>query len=109
MPTTFTRPHEGYDELEIHKLMVLSTAHITQEDDALLMEQDKSAEEIGVYADAIDHGYLITLGIVNVGVTDNVRTQSLIPIVTKAVAMGAKYIRLDPDGPIIEGLQRYNW
>lgn len=98
--------------LEIHKLMVLSTAHITKDADAHmtdLMGED-SAREVanGAVVDKLPYGWLITIG--SEDPDDGVEYYpSLVDCVRYARKYGCPLLRLDSDGPKMKDLPTYNW
>lgn len=118
--------------LEIMKVLVLSTSHITQQDAKILSKRAGAEPQLlfikgrsvtvrkGVRAAEDEYGYFIYAG--NYEVTDNneayyerVRdakiSESLIKVLKLAVKNKCQYVRLDRDVAVVkdEGLDTHDW
>jgi hypothetical protein len=108
--------------LEIMKVLVLSTAHITEQDNELLLlhagEPFSKVKTIRVAAD--EYGFFIYAG--NYEVPDNNEahysrlrefnvSESLIKVLKLAVKNKCQYVRLDRDVAVVkdEGLDTHDW
>lgn len=95
---------------EIHKLMVLSTAHITKAcNDALGMldREDGPGPGPGCYLDHYLYGFHLTLS----AEPDEAEwiDPSLEEVVAYARKHGCTHLRLDRDGPTMNDLPQYEW
>lgn len=101
--------------LEIYQTWVLSTAHITKADDAVLRRvthrQNKESEFI---AYSFEYGYRIFIQEddfeeaqgqwARSGLSDACRK-----LFNRAHKMGVRYVEFDCDGPVEEGLDTHEW
>lgn len=99
------------DGPEIHKLMVLSAAHITEQLDKefhSLMGED-SAREVasGAYLEQTSFGWLIILNEQEDG--DSVFDMNASAVCAYARKHGCTHLRLDRDGPKMKDLPTYEW
>lgn len=121
-PTTFPEVRSDMDRLseagqmlgrEIHKLIVLSTAHISKECNDLLEEltaEDSRSAGPGCHSDKYPFGFHITLTPIEEMDPDE---QWIDPSLEGAVAyarkLGCTHLRLDCDGPRMKDLPTYEW
>ncbi len=112
-PTSEAEVDQGH-EIEIQRVLVLSTAHLT-EDTARRFDHDDDDDDRNPAAspalvfDAIDCGYLIWI---NSDPTAEER-ESIPAELIAAMALGRKYeatyLRFDCDGPVINALPVHEW
>jgi hypothetical protein len=92
-------------KLDIQKTLVVSTAHITEQDNELLEN-----EAIVCYSN--EYFYLIPL---NQSSTDSVPGDNFSPAFKKLFEFaknheeGFSYLKLDRDGDILEGFDTFDW
>lgn len=85
------------NKYEVHKILVISTAHITEETASYI-------EDAGVLTD--EYGHVLwtnTLGNLSKHAKD------LAGIYSLAKSLDCKLVNIDRDGPVYEGLEVYDW
>lgn len=95
--------------LEIHHLLVVSTAHLTIEGSVKLdsATAEKRHAGRGVFVDKYEYGYHLALADDDPGeewIDDGVRD-----IVRFARANGCTHVRIDTDGPVVPLLPTYQY
>ena len=93
---------------EIERTLVLSTTHITREDDALLEREDLVNTTYDPYEFGVrvfisnDPAYRLAtrLGGFSVAFQD---------LIELAHAKGCSWLRLDSDGPVMDNLKTFDW
>ena len=92
---------------EIHRMMVLSTAHITSRTNKMLFTDliNDAGDDIAV--DAYEHGWHIVL--MNEMSDASYLTPSLKACVRYARSHNCTHLRIDQDGPVLNHLPAYNW
>lgn len=86
-------------ELEITKMLTISTAHITEETNRLLCDGEVEAAYY-----ALDGGWLV----LSYGPDDSV-PKDLEACLALAEENGCEWLRLDRDGQIVDGLEVFDW
>lgn len=93
---------------EMEQIWVLSTAHITESDNMLLLHGTAGDPATFPCYDSLPDGYLIhvtrPMSLCSAGFSSSFNM-----LYRTAWNRGIRYIRLDPDGPTREGLQKYDW
>lgn len=102
-------------DLEIHKTLVLSTAHMTYQDSQLLSFARHCAgpnvdKDVPVSYELEQWGWLVYT---NPKFTTEKQLKKFSPGFAKAIKLARKndclYIRFDSDGPEIDELETYDW
>ena len=93
-------------KLEIARVLIVSTAHIRPQDQALLEEQEQSASALIVYSKA-EYGWLILCD--KRPLDKHVLSAELIALIRLARAQGCTWLMLDRDGPIYPQLATFDW
>lgn len=94
-------------ELEIHRLLVLSLSHLTPRAAKLLIHRTRESRSLGrgIHCDKFVYGFHLILA------EDDPEEEWLDPsirdIVTFAREHNCTHVRMDDDGPEVEGLQIY--
>ena len=102
--------------LEIEKSLVVSTAHITKEDDELLTQETKeeNIHDQLLYPQAVDYGYYIsTIEELEPKMCDLLLetgySPALLSLLRLAHEIGCQYLRLDRDGEIYDEFPQFDW
>jgi hypothetical protein len=97
-------------ELEIDKILTLSTGHVTNKD-AVLLEEDK-----GTVAYKDDYGFILYILEGNDGLNSTMDiyqaegfSMAMEACILFAHGKGCKFLRLDSDGPTVDFLPNFNW
>ncbi|MBW2648415.1 MAG: hypothetical protein JRC53_01135 [Deltaproteobacteria bacterium] len=102
-------------ELEVNRELVVSTGHITSEENDLLSIACND-DRFGILIDEYEEGYRIWTGTPNEHI-DNFPTEDGKPnglanvklLVILARATDCKWLVLDRDGPTIDGFKQFDW
>jgi hypothetical protein len=89
-------------ELEIDKILTLSTAHISEETNRILTE-DPDRFVFSVRAN--EYGYFLSTAAVG----QQTNPEDIQAIMAFAVSHGCSYVNLDRDGSVVPGLKEYDW
>lgn len=105
--------------LEITKILTISTAHLSERDDRLL--QANNDPEVGSWfqmsyqgdTDLVGYMVHVTCDDIEEEYKVRLREEGWSPAIA-AIQQFAKdhdcdYVRLDPDGPTVDGLETYEW
>lgn len=97
---------------EIHKMLVLSTAHIT-EAMAGYLEQGTGPDDLVAFEKS-DHGWFVVVSDADFPVDNedddwNIAVHEFNGLLTYARARGCTWIMLDQDGPVVDGLKTWEW
>lgn len=93
--------------LEIQKMIILSTAHITEQTAKLLdKEPEENSMTISVYKKS-EYGWF--LPIENISYDTAAVPEDLKKVIAFAKDHGCSWLCLDCDGPILEYLDTYKW
>ncbi len=94
-------------KIEIQKKLIASTAHITKgENDWLKSIADgKVLEDIAIRD--FEYGFDIYIGSENPGV--KAKSDHLHTLIMMAYAADCRWLTLDCDGPVIPGLETFDW
>lgn len=89
---------------EILKALVVSTAHITKED-----QQRLEVGDFPVSMAADDYGYWLWAKVSVLDIYNYGFSKHLVKLLTFAVDQGCDYLRLDCDGPDYDHLETFEW
>lgn len=99
-------------DIEIEKTLVVSTGHITEEDmEKLDGEADDDSHE-SLLARVYEEGIIVFVGTeedMAKRAEDRGFGEGLQKVLVLARNKGCHYLRLDCDGPILEGYKTYDW
>jgi len=90
--------------LEIIKILVISTCHISKQDSGVLTQQSNP-----LLADSFYYGWYVFIPDEGEDEEHLKLVPSLRPVFELARKNDCKYIRLDQDGDEVEELPRYDW
>jgi len=91
--------------IEEHKLAVISTAHMSQEDSKLL-----DSECTAFAYDSLAYGYLISLSDENVrAILVSATSSTFRGTVHTLFQLGYSYLLFDADGPVVDNLPKKLW
>jgi hypothetical protein len=104
---------------EIDKVLVVSTAHIRAQDDALLHNASTDVLSTSLVVHNLDPGYLV-YGIdlnyqeegnktMEAELREEGFSEELLHLLQAAYTNGCDYLRLDPDGTVYDDIRRFEW
>ena len=96
---------------EVQKALVLSTTHLTKEQNDLLTQQGAKygGSELGIAVDSLAYGYLVYI---SSEFRDNVRERvpdNIHRAMVLARSFDCDLLRYDADGPIADELPTWEW
>jgi len=98
---------------ETYKLLDISTAHITREDDIFLKLEARTPVSFPGSVHEVDHGFFIWLCGQEIStegfVWEDAISEAFKKIIELAVDLNIEYIRLDSDGKVYDGLEIFDW
>lgn len=90
---------------EIHRVLVMSTGHITFDTNARLLGE----HDIGTLYDVLEYGYLIRVPDGDDPEAEATMSEDIRAVIASARSHGCRYVRLDPDGATVDGLPLHEW
>jgi len=93
-------------DFESHKIVVVSTAHISRKDNELLRIADYG---LSVYP--LEYGYFVYLSKDETAksIDQNGYSSGFAKVYLEAAKSGAKYMQLDCDGPTYDEFETFDW
>jgi hypothetical protein len=105
--TPSPEPKREAETDEIHSMICLSTAHISDDTRQMLVNYERN-EFLPVFYEKSDYGWFIHVS------TDHLERvadypQDIQAILAYARARGCGWVMLDSDGPVVDGLKTWEW
>lgn len=99
-------------QLEIQRYLTVSTAHITEEDMKRLNLRKATSDTI-LILNSFDYGVSVYVGSHEEPAWETAKTEGfssgLQNMLKLALDNDCRYLKLDCDGPTVEGYKTYNW
>jgi hypothetical protein len=102
---TQKRSIKNKKHLEIQKYLVVSTAHITEEENEYL--RDEVYSQLSVYT--TDYGHSIFVPHENLKKFEGIVGKNVLSLLKIAYKNGCCYLKLDRDGFVYDDLPKFDW
>lgn len=102
-------------EREIQKMLIVSTAHISKDDNEILGTFGEPDGPMCLIVDPYPYGYIVWIGTYSGDeeypgqIKDEGLSDEFISLMELAEQLGCEYLKLDRDGPIYDDLPTFEW
>lgn len=102
-------------EREIQKMLVVSTAHISKDDNFILSTFGDAGGPTCLVVDQYPYGYIVWVGSYSsdedypVQIVNEGMSKEFIALMELAEQLDCEYLKVDADGPIYDDLPTFEW